>query len=657
MSHSQTENTGSLENANFNHVQVHGNLANGVGHADFSTIYNFHGDQEGWKDSAQQDELFERMKKISKPDQRLRWYSREIGTDSKKKDIRVRGRNGYIPADELVHVAAGVGDCQAIDLLQSRYTASVNTKHKDGWRPIHRAAQGGQVESMNMLAGRYQVDVGERTDNKSKLALLHIAASQGRLEVIELLAGEKGPQTVKMGSLQPKVQEGQEIANPFPATEEDENTDTEENTNADTKEGNSIRFSHSGSPNPDEYAEQPPVRIIEWIPGDPNVRSYLNWTPMHFAASNDKRNVAETIRKLKAIGGNVNAKDYRNWTPLHVAARNGNWVAVQTLIEEGADVNATGNHPNNATPLCLAKLIRQHIVEKKETDKYALAMVILKNHGAKDRRVKHWGAPRLRQLLESAARKMVDDEWLTNLSEHFTKKEVFVEDIEATAIINAANIITPHAIAKRPIWWYNIVWQALVLSLFLLITFAYSVSLVYQDETYILIWNGTNYTFNDATFSITFMVTSALSIFQLVALICFSIPARRGAPSSAVALYVSLTIVCTFLWILICLYVTFESAICGNYTGLVLTWETATCSSLLTVDILAWCVLVLHVLNIVTIFKQVYKYFPPDLPEEECVKVNFVGGSVPPHGNEKHISLTPSLAITFAARAWFGKNV
>ncbi|RUS21589.1 hypothetical protein BC937DRAFT_92164 [Endogone sp. FLAS-F59071] len=157
---------------------------------------------------------------------------------------------------------------------------------------------------------------------------------------------------------------------------------------------------------------------------------------MHFAAINDKRNVAETIRKLKAIGGNVNAKDYENLTPLHVAAWKGNWVAVQTLIEEGADVNAMSNRPNGKTPLCLAKLTRQQKVEKKETDKYALVMVILKNHGAKDRRTKHSGAPRLRRLLESIAWKVVNDKWLTKLSEHFTKKDISVEGVEATAIIN-----------------------------------------------------------------------------------------------------------------------------------------------------------------------------------------------------------------------------
>lgn len=237
-----------------------------------------------------------------------------------------------------------------------------------------------------MLAGRYQVDVGQRTSSTSKLALMHIAASAGRLEAIELLAGQKGPQTVRMGSLQPKVEEGHEIVNSFPAMEEDEIADTEDN--------DTLRLSHSDSPNLDKDAEQP-VQIIEWIPGNPNVRSYLKWTPMHFAATNDKRNVAETIRKLKAIGGDINAKDYRKWTPLHVAAWKGNWVAVQTLIEEGADVNAICN-PNGVTPLCIARLTREEKVKKQETDKYALVMVILKNHDARDRSTKYSAAPRLR---------------------------------------------------------------------------------------------------------------------------------------------------------------------------------------------------------------------------------------------------------------------
>ncbi|RUS19548.1 hypothetical protein BC937DRAFT_87301 [Endogone sp. FLAS-F59071] len=61
-------------------------------------------------------------------------------------------------------MAAEAGDCQA----QIQNTANVNTALQDGWRPIHRAAEGGRVESLNMLAGRAKKQA-------------HIVAQQARI--------------------------------------------------------------------------------------------------------------------------------------------------------------------------------------------------------------------------------------------------------------------------------------------------------------------------------------------------------------------------------------------------------------------------------------------------------------------------------------------
>ncbi|RUP48337.1 ankyrin repeat-containing domain protein [Jimgerdemannia flammicorona] len=110
--------------------------------------------------------------------------------------MRVRRSNGYIAADELVHIAAGSGDIEAIDLLTSEeFEASPTMRYDEtGWEPIHEAAQGGHIGVLNWLLAKYQVDVNSRTENL-KMTLLHIAARYGQPGVVRLLSGRMGPQT------------------------------------------------------------------------------------------------------------------------------------------------------------------------------------------------------------------------------------------------------------------------------------------------------------------------------------------------------------------------------------------------------------------------------------------------------------------------------
>jgi len=73
---------------------------------------------------------------------------------------------------------------------------------------------------------------------------------------------------------------------------------------------------------------------------DVNAKDDNGWNPLHLAAENGRKQVAEL---LIANGADVNAKDNNGWTPLFYAAAktgSGHKEIVELLIANDADVNA-----------------------------------------------------------------------------------------------------------------------------------------------------------------------------------------------------------------------------------------------------------------------------------------------------------------------------
>jgi len=75
----------------------------------------------------------------------------------------------------------------------------------------------------------------------------------------------------------------------------------------------------------------------------------IGWTPLHFAAANDHKELAEL---LIAKGADVSAKGDGERTPLHEAATFGHKEIVELLIAKGADVKTAGER----TPLHMAAI-------------------------------------------------------------------------------------------------------------------------------------------------------------------------------------------------------------------------------------------------------------------------------------------------------------
>jgi TonB family protein len=80
-----------------------------------------------------------------------------------------------------------------------------------------------------------------------------------------------------------------------------------------------------------------------------------SFTPLHLAAQNGNKDVAELLLAKKA---EINVKAYDGWTPLHLAARYGHKDVIELLLAKGAEVEAKDDR--GKTPLDMA---RQDVVE------------------------------------------------------------------------------------------------------------------------------------------------------------------------------------------------------------------------------------------------------------------------------------------------------
>ena len=95
----------------------------------------------------------------------------------------------------------------------------------------------------------------------------------------------------------------------------------------------------------DHLAKQHP----DWI----NAPEAGDHTPLHVAVASGK---LLAVEHLLQDGANLEARDVCRWTPLHMAVDNNRPDILEFLLVKGADVNAKDCH--NQTPLALA--LKEH---------------------------------------------------------------------------------------------------------------------------------------------------------------------------------------------------------------------------------------------------------------------------------------------------------
>ena len=100
--------------------------------------------------------------------------------------------------------------------------------------------------------------------------------------------------------------------------------------------------------------------VQQLIAAGANVHSQnrFGYSPLHSAAAGNPNSArwnparqAATIRALAKVGADPNATDKRGVTPLHIAVRTRCAVAVQTLVECGADVGKRNRNGSDAMVL------------------------------------------------------------------------------------------------------------------------------------------------------------------------------------------------------------------------------------------------------------------------------------------------------------------
>ena len=225
---------------------------------------------------------------------------------------------------------------------------------KSPWIGIYDAAYQGNIEAIKKYIAD-GTDVNVEDIGFAHITPLHIAASEGHKEVVELLI-TKGAD-LNAVSTWPGYQ-----GTPLDLASRDNQTETAD-----------LLRKHGG-----KSAEEDSIHVAAKRGNIKAVKQHLaegvdvntnavigEWTPLHYAAYGGHKDVAEM---LIGKGADVNMKRKGGWVPLHDAAWTGQEQLVELLIAKGANVNTENS--GGETPLDWAK-------DKSETAE------ILRKHGGK----------------------------------------------------------------------------------------------------------------------------------------------------------------------------------------------------------------------------------------------------------------------------------
>ena len=212
-------------------------------------------------------------------------------------------RNGILAGFAVCGLAALL----AVPADETRaHTDSSGTHHAETY-PLHKAAEVGDLDSVNHFLTDHTVAVDMKTADDDETAL-HFAAFYGRAAVVSALIAAEANVTVR-----------------------DRHGETPLHYAADR--GHAAAVSAL-------------IPTLIAAGADLNVKNYENAAPLLLAAY--KGHVA-VVAALIAAGADVNVKNYDNVTPLHEAASNGHVAVVSALIAAGADVNVKTD--DDETPL------------------------------------------------------------------------------------------------------------------------------------------------------------------------------------------------------------------------------------------------------------------------------------------------------------------
>ncbi|NXY03849.1 ANKK1 protein, partial [Pteruthius melanotis] len=221
-----------------------------------------------------------------------------------------------------LHLAHG-DDRTARLLLDHR--ARVDAQERDGWTPLHLAAQNDFENVARVLLSRQADPNTQEVDGKTAL---HVAACFGHVGLVKLLASQGADLERKQKNLRTPLHVAVERGK-FRVV------------HYLLKNGISVNSLDQNHYSALHLAVARGKYLIceKLIKHGANVelRTDKGWTPLHLASF---KGHIEIIRLLKGSRARLDAKGSMDWTPLHLATRYGDEAVVGELLRCGADPNA-----------------------------------------------------------------------------------------------------------------------------------------------------------------------------------------------------------------------------------------------------------------------------------------------------------------------------
>ncbi|KAI9340895.1 hypothetical protein BDR26DRAFT_861033 [Obelidium mucronatum] len=196
-----------------------------------------------------------------------------------------------------------------------------------GIHALHVCASFGNLEMINMLVHEIGVDVDAR-DTLGRTPLMY-AATKGKWQAVQYLLSISNSDTSVVDHLAAPA-----LNSVFERSDESIVTLVGEDELNGAVSGDKLRKSKLKD-------------------SDPNAQDGHGWTALHYAAVATKAEPLKTIEVLISRGAIVDAKEFRYaLTPLHMAAKSGHVQILKLLIEKGANPNHRTT--DNRTCLCFA---------------------------------------------------------------------------------------------------------------------------------------------------------------------------------------------------------------------------------------------------------------------------------------------------------------
>ncbi len=216
--------------------------------------------------------------------------------------VNVQNENGMTP----LHVASQNGHESVIKALLSVQGIDVYARDKDGRTPLDVATSYGRAVMMGTLDPK---EINFNISDKKGRTLLHLAAKNGQVAVIETLLNTNG-------------------------------------INFDVRDRNGWTLLHVAAKNGHEIVVKALLRAKKGI--YVNARDIHGRTPLYWAALHGRDSVVKTLFNVREI--DVNTSDNDGWTPLHAAALMGHEAVVKTLTDV-PKINVNALDINGRTPL------------------------------------------------------------------------------------------------------------------------------------------------------------------------------------------------------------------------------------------------------------------------------------------------------------------